>query len=298
MAAGKPDFLCIGAQKAGTTWLHENLIQHPGVWLPPVKELHVLDHAPPPLFKRLFGKASHHRLAREHLREVVVGCKAEAGARSLAWHIAFGKRDRAWYNKLFIYADGRAAGEICPGYARLDEPVIADLAARYPHLKIIYLLRDPVDRAWSSVAMHFRKGGAGLVTGQDSKSIMAQLRKPKSFAHCTYRRNIEAWSRHFPQEQMYFGFFERIRREPDAYLGEILDFLGVPGNFSPRNASEPVNQGKGEKIETGLERDIAALLLPEAQYLHQRFANAYTSRWLEHAQQLAERRGAASVAAG
>jgi len=34
-----PDFLGIGAQKAGTTWLHLNLRRHPGVWLPPVKEL-------------------------------------------------------------------------------------------------------------------------------------------------------------------------------------------------------------------------------------------------------------------
>src|ERR1700749_4313420 len=35
-----PDFLCIGAQKAGTTWLDSNLRRHPDVWLPPLKELH------------------------------------------------------------------------------------------------------------------------------------------------------------------------------------------------------------------------------------------------------------------
>ena len=39
-----PDFLCIGAQKSGTTWLYHNLKQHPQVWLPPVKELHYFDH--------------------------------------------------------------------------------------------------------------------------------------------------------------------------------------------------------------------------------------------------------------
>ena len=35
-----PDFICIGAQKAGTTWLYENLNGHPDVWMPPVKEFH------------------------------------------------------------------------------------------------------------------------------------------------------------------------------------------------------------------------------------------------------------------
>jgi hypothetical protein len=38
-----PDFLVIGAQRAGTTWLHQVLRRHPSLWLPPVKELHYFD---------------------------------------------------------------------------------------------------------------------------------------------------------------------------------------------------------------------------------------------------------------
>lgn len=287
MDARKPDFICIGAQKAGTTWLHANLIQHPGIWLPPVKELHVLDHAPPMLFKRLFSKVGYHRRAREHLRQTLLSGRKDPRERSLAWHLALGRRDHVWYEQLFAYAGDRVSGEICPGYARIEETAIAGIAARYPKLKIIYLLRDPVDRAWSSVAMHFRKRGGSLVTEQQRRDILEQLRRPKSLAHCTYRRNIEAWSRHFPAEQLYFGFFDRIREEPEAYLGEILTFLGVEGGFSPRNAAEPVNQGKGEELEAVLEQDIATLLLPEAEYLQQRFANSYTEKWLTHARRLA-----------
>jgi hypothetical protein len=282
-----PDFLCIGAQKAGTTWLHENLIQHPGVFLPPVKELHFLDHGSPSLSKRLFGKASHHRLAREHLRDVLLRRSPVDNNLALAWRIALGHRDWDWYERLFACAGTRIAGEICPGYARLDEARIAGIAARYPRLKVIYLLRDPVDRAWSSVAMHFRKSGNGLVTREESHEILAQLRKPKSFGHCTYQRNIEAWSLHFPSDRMYFGFFDRIRNEPEAYLREILGFLGIAGSFRPRDASEPVNKGKGERIEPALEREIAGLLLPEAEFLNRKFANPHTARWLDHAMRAA-----------
>jgi len=44
-----PDFLGIGAQKSGTTRLYQNLAAHPQIWMPPVKELHYLDHKPKPL---------------------------------------------------------------------------------------------------------------------------------------------------------------------------------------------------------------------------------------------------------
>ena len=35
-----PDFLCVGAQKGGTSWLYRQLEAHPDFWMPPVKELH------------------------------------------------------------------------------------------------------------------------------------------------------------------------------------------------------------------------------------------------------------------
>jgi len=49
-----PDFLVIGAQKAGTTWLFQNLRMHPQVWLPPEKEIHFFDFPPPHPFLWLF----------------------------------------------------------------------------------------------------------------------------------------------------------------------------------------------------------------------------------------------------
>src|SRR5687767_2912048 len=47
MADG-PDFLCIGAQKAATGWLYDQLSWHPQVWVGPLKELHVFDTPPHP----------------------------------------------------------------------------------------------------------------------------------------------------------------------------------------------------------------------------------------------------------
>ena len=284
-----PDFLCIGAQKAGTTWLHENLSQHEGIWLPPVKELHVLDHEPPDLRKRLFGKASHHRLARENLRDVIMG-RVKGQSFGLALSLALGARDVAWYDHLFTYGGGKVKGEICPGYARIPADDVKGIHSRYPRAKIIYLLRDPVARAWSSMAMHYRKDGDGSVGEHDDQAIIAKLKTPKSRGHWAYAQNIEAWTGAYPKEQMYFGFFDRIAEDPDAYLRDILRFLGVGGRFTPRDARDRINAGKGETMSQAMRYRLSSLLLPECEAMHHRFCNRYTERWLASA--------SAAIAAG
>lgn len=100
------NFLGIGAQKCGTTWLFELLSLHPQVRFPAGKEVHFWD----------------------------------------------GQRERGvdWYEGLF---EGQppsvAVGEITPAYAILAPPIIAEVARAFPALRLIYLIRNPIDRAWS-----------------------------------------------------------------------------------------------------------------------------------------------------
>src|SRR3984957_2732032 len=70
-----PDFLCIGAQKAGTTWLHKMLGQHPGAWLPPIKEIHYFD--------RLYRKKSQLDAIPSRLD---IG-RMEAVLRAIQWNL-------------------------------------------------------------------------------------------------------------------------------------------------------------------------------------------------------------------
>lgn len=293
-----PDFLCIGAQKAGTTWLHENLHLQPEIFLQPVKELHFLDHRPPSILKRLFGGTSHHRLARQNFHQTLMRWfhrNASWNEFRVSFQIAFAHRDWDWYQGLFQFSGERVCGEVCPGYARLAPEVVGKLANTAPKLKIIYLLRDPIDRAWSSMAMHFRKSRGELITGQDDRKIIERLKTKKAFAHCTYRKNIETWLKFFPPEQIYFGFFDRILDEPNVYLRDILKFLGISGQVMSIVSDRPVNTGKGEKMNFYIERQIAELLLPEAEYLHSHFANGYTDKWLRHAQSVFSRRDSGDI---
>ncbi|MFZ5675473.1 MAG: sulfotransferase [Pseudomonadota bacterium] len=286
-----PHFLCIGAQKAGTTWLHHNLSQQPGVWLPPVKEIHFLDHMSPSLARRFFGSPSHHALARAHLAEASAALITRRGdfeAFRLALRLAFSRRDWDWYSSLFPDRAGLICGEICPGYARLPRDVIRSVVERNPNIKIIYLLRDPIDRAWSSVAMHFRKRGEQTIDAIDRDNIIKRIRYPKFFAHCKYDENIENWLSAVPPAQMYFGFFERIAAEPWEYLGDILGFLGLAQMPAASAPAERINAGKGEVIDAAIEGELAVILHDEAVRAHDRFGNAFTAKWLAHARAVAQ----------
>ena len=156
-----PHFLCIGAMKSGTSWLHHALLQQPGVSLPPVKELHYLAGNPKDRLRSrlLLVRPVHRQALRLGLRSAVRPWSVE-DRRRVAWALRFltFPRTERGYAAMFPDRPGTVRGELTPTYAVLPEPAIARLAAMNPGLRIIYLLRNPVDRAWSDLHMQVRKG--------------------------------------------------------------------------------------------------------------------------------------------
>ena len=143
-----PDFLVIGAQRAGTTWLHRVLQQHPNLWLPPVKELHYFDKLDT---KRTILDANERR---------------RVGFRGLItidpWFFRYWliRRSDAWYEALFHQAQrkGLLTGEITPAYATVDEDVLRRIKRTNNEIKLVFIMRDPVERAWSAVNNAVKKG--------------------------------------------------------------------------------------------------------------------------------------------
>jgi len=285
-----PDFLCIGAQKAGTTWLHDNLHRHPQVWLPPVKELHHLDHRPPGWRKRLFGKPAHLALARAHLKDTITAfALGRNSASDLAWATRFCllPRNDRWYASLFPRPPGRITGEVCPGYARIPAEAVAHVRRLMPDTRIVYLLRDPVERTWSAAAMRFRKPGQGWsIETTDEGEIERQLTDPRTLAHSDYLRNLAAWRAHFPEERIFIGFFDLLKDDPHAFLGSILGFLGVDdgGRAIPSDVGRKRNPGRGETMPERYRCLLSRLLLDQVRALDTTFSNPYTRRWREEAE--------------
>ena len=133
MMGRAPDFICIGAAKAGTTWLYEALAASPGYWMTPMKELNYFGH--PTRNQRLLQRLGN----LEHI----------ADPKRREWVANFlhaEPRNDNWYRALFASAGRRVTGDISPPYARIGVVGIEHAKRVAPHAKIIMFARNPADR--------------------------------------------------------------------------------------------------------------------------------------------------------
>lgn len=290
-----PRFLCIGAMRSGTSWLHKNLKAHPGLWLPPVKELHYLDH----LGERHRGlpiilrDRSSRRRGRLYLKEQVKRLRrfqAPDGAR-WAFRYFLWPPSVNWYVSLFPPGP-RMPGECTPAYAGISEDAVKLLRKLSPELRIIYLLRNPVHRDWSHAAklLRNRRTGRTIDTAADPiilRALLAAERTGKS----DYMRTVRRWGRHFPAENLFVGFFDELERDPRALLVRILTFLGA--DASERSLSHAVGRrfarGSYRGIPDRFLAHLSARHYERVAEIHAYFNNPHTRGWLDFASRYRQR---------
>jgi hypothetical protein len=263
-----PDFLCIGAMKAGTTWLQVNLGRHPRAWLSPLKELRY--------FNVLHIEGPHRERDTAHRQEQVAAGIArlrEAGPLPLSRQrmldclerMAEPPFDDDWYRAIWGYRrPGQVAGDISPQYAVLPEAGIRHALALNPRLKVVALLREPAGRALSHMAMH-----AGPAA--DAAALRRMLNGPRwpiYAAQSDYATWLARWRDTLPSGALHVETISRIRREPLVVLERLCRFFGLP--FEPARFAEagrPVYASKADKsrisealpeIRAALSREIAA----------------------------------------
>lgn len=231
-----PDFLGIGAHKAGTTWLHRQLRRHPGLYLPG-KELHYFDRSPtypspshlsvPVLQDRLDGDSIGARQWRDRLASIR---RNRDGGELLGsrWELLylFGRYDDDWYRSLFAEADGRVSGEITPAYSILRPDDIGRVVALLPQVKIVFVMRNPVERDWSAFRYGMQRRGVSL--GSVSlEEVREFLDREGPRLRGDYLRTVEAWRQQIPEDRFFVGFHDDIVRDPLGFLTRVFGFLGV-----------------------------------------------------------------------
>jgi hypothetical protein len=256
VASNGPDFLVIGAQRAGTTWLHRVLSQHPGLWLPPVKELHYFDKLD--IERTILNPKERRRVGLKRLASLD------------PWLIRFWFRARSddWYASLFsgAKAKGLIAGEITPAYATLDETILWRIKRMNDGIKLIFVMRDPVERAWSAVNNAAKKGADASTV---EKSI-ERAREWGTVARSAYADTIKRLEAVFPASQIHYCFFDDLRDRPKALTADLLSFLGV--EQLPLQLPPAVNVAAGSKaIPPEFSREMAGDYFAMVQLLCRRF---------------------------
>lgn len=205
-----PDFLIIGAAKAGTTSLCRYLEQHPDIFISKPKEPH---------FFALEGKDVDYK-----------GPGDEAGNRCRI-------TDIAEYEKLFDNVRGETAGEGSTVYLyHPDAP--ARIFHYIPDVKIVAILRNPVEQSYSSFLHMLREGRepcssfADALT-QESARIEAGWAPLWHFTRQGfYFEQLSRYFRIFGKEQIRIYLYEDLQNNPAALLKDLFRFLGVDENIS------------------------------------------------------------------
>jgi len=186
MTAILPDFIIIGAMKAGTTTLYEYLARHPAIGM-----------------------------SREKETDFFIETRN--------W-----PRGLAWYHAQF--APGRARyGEASPNYTKMQAfpGVPARVAALIPGCKLIFIARDPVDRAVSQYRHAVLSG--------EPVPPPAALPGSHALQHLidtsAYAAQLAPWLAHFPREAFLFLQFESLVATPARVLSQVAAFLDIADNW-------------------------------------------------------------------
>src|SRR5438094_4841257 len=229
-----PDFLCVGAHKGGTTWLYQQLDSHPDFWMPPVKELHYLD-----------------QLSRVQ-RTSPPRCRDERDLRfleNIRILSAEQHMDLERYAQLFEPKASLLSGDISPNYSTLGNEVIRRVVGYLPNLKVIFLARDPVERAWSHLSMEVRYRQIEPFDATDIDEVIRNLRRPGMLLR-SYPSAIAArWQRYVHPDRFRIYFFDDLQRDPAEFRRSILDFLGAdPKKPSGRLTADYNSKAGMEKL--------------------------------------------------
>lgn len=280
----------IGAQKAGTTWLYDQLRAHPEVHMCGRKEVHYWD--------------SHFFPHLPYYREKSGGELSRIRTKSLAKNIALGRigewrrkhRQAQRYHAMFHEADpGHAAyqayvmegwkgetvaGEISPGYAMMEPEGFRAMDRLAPDARFVFIMRDPVARLWSAIKHYDARG---ILKTEDKTAMEAEVGRvlddetDHSHLMTDYSRTIRHLEEAIPVDRIAYFFFETLFT--DEEMMRLSAFLEIgPMNASFGEQINPGQKGRGQ-LSAPLFARAREALSPTYDAVRKRFGDRVPEVW-------------------
>jgi len=251
-----PDFLIVGPQRTGTTWLHANLRFHPQIFLSEPKELFFFSRLKTPEHPKFQSNdlGWYLRFFRDPPRQWLV---------KVAMCL---RQSRAWYRP-------RIRGEATASYAAIDPDVIAEIALLNPDIKVILMIRDPIDRAWSHAKKDLARNRGRKMTAVSDDELRAFFSDEYQRRCAQVVRNCDNWAACLRKGNLLVCLFDDVATRPAELLVEVMNFLGVDAKprYIPKQVGESVNPTESSKIPEPHRRFLEGLLHDDLRTLQQRF---------------------------
>ena len=268
----KINFIGIGAHKSGTSWIFERLREIDYFELPPVKEIHYFD--------RKYKQNKLHFTKRfpsfKFYFESIKICVLNFNRINWFYSWYFKSYSDSWYVSLF--KSKKIQGEITPAYSILNIDEIRRLKKVANPEKILFIIRNPIERAWSHYQYLVQRGKKF-----DKKNLLKEI---KSFMlsdeqrkRSNYIEIINKYRNFFQDEDIYILFYDSILNEPEALIKNMMSVFGIKKiNLMNCNFRDVNNSSKKLRIPTEISKLVNELYKKDISVLSEKIGS-YCKIW-------------------
>lgn len=297
-----PDFLILGPQRTGTTWLSENMRLHPEIFLSIPKELYFFNRLKSEpkrslhydnLVKRSSGMAyyAQPKVMRELLKVFYFDYLITKGykANQLEWYMQFFKVNSPLVKqhadkmkKMYGHAyKPTAFGEATASYAAMDEDIIAETVKVNPDIKAILMVRNPLDRAWSHAKKDLARNKAKKASEITDEDYIQYLGSEYLVKCGFYSKQIEVWKKYLKEGNLMIGRYDDLTTRPKGLVLDVFKFLGVSDKeqYISEDVDKVINPAGKGKFPEKVQRFLLSLYEDELKWLKEELGLDYLTQY-------------------
>lgn len=273
--------LCIGAPRSGTTWLFSLLRQTNTVFVPCVKEV-----------RHFMSKPSDYDISQVY-NNLVNRIETEEDSGFLEKWAKLGLDDHAGYMDMMLNSSKKGiAIDITPIYCIAPRDQVHEIAQTVGRdAKIVFMIRNIVDREYSQANLHFH------MIGKQPQPVpineyLELLSVPDQVRRSDYLATIDTWSNEFKADNVLIVFYDDLAADPFRTLERICQFIGVQENLKKFSSvtekfgrSDRQDWEKIARAPLVLKNYIAARNLCRLKEISERYPKE-TRHWYEEAKAL------------
>jgi hypothetical protein len=255
--------LGVGAGKSGTTWLYGYLSEREDIFMPSRKELHYFDTK----YRPDTVGGVRRRLLDEWTR---------ADTQSDERNGPTSSHEDAVYRDFFrrrVPKNVNLFGEITPGYAVIGELGFRKIRELFRTIRIIFLMRDPVERFYSHVRMNRNKR---MTKSMPPKDIASTIDNPRYTELSAYENTIRDLEAVFKPHELIYLFYETLFR--DETVGKLCALLGV--EYRPADFGEVAKSGgTHDPVPPEVHQRFVEKFRPTYRFCREKFGPDLPEQW-------------------
>ncbi len=277
---GKNFLMGIGAAKCATSWIYTYLQALPEIAATPLKELHFFSSGEP---SRITGEMDLFAFKRLmfHIKQdgdVVENVRSRSAFQASVDRIKMIYDDNEYFAHFarLCRPETKTLCEITPAYSIIGqggfERMNEFFASQEMSLKVMFIMRDPVDRFWSQLRF--------FEQNEPDRDVLHSwpelIEEPDIVQRADYRRTIGALESVFPREDILYLFYEEISCE--ASLKRLCEFVDV--GYAPPDSSRVINETQLKTALPDVVRNrLLDVLAPQYAFCRQHFGNMVPDCW-------------------